>query len=339
MTSPDKPGETPPGDKTPSTSSRACRVCRAAFSGETFIAREMMLGTRDQFEYWECGDCGCVQIVEVPANLDDYYPRYYFSLKPYRRPIRTLMRKAVDRRRVCDAFGDPNWLGRIGNRVLKPLDYVDWCLFAQIGTETRVLDVGCGAGKLPLRMKLGGFKECVGVDPHIHADIDYAAGVHIYRKEIAELAAERPESFEVVMFHHSLEHVPDPHAALRAARQLLTPGGKLLIRIPVTGSYAWRRYGENWVQLDPPRHLWLPTVESMHRLAAENGFSLARARFDSTPMQFLGSELYQRNIPMNAPRKQKDIFSASALRRFKDATRHLNEDSDGDQALFVLLRA
>jgi SAM-dependent methyltransferase len=336
MTSPDKPGETPPGDKTPSTSSRACRVCRAAFSGETFIAREMMLGTRDQFEYWECGDCGCVQIVEVPDNLGDYYPRNYFSLKPYRRPIRTLVRSFIDRRRVRHAFGARDRLGKIGNRILKPLDYVDWCLFAQIGTDARVLDVGCGAGKLPLRMKLGGFRECAGVDPHIDADIEYALGVRIHRKEIAELAAERPESFDVIMFHHSLEHVPDPHAALQAARRLLTPGGKLLIRIPVAGSYAWRRYGENWVQLDPPRHLWLPTVEGMHRLGRENGFSLARARFDSTPMQFLGSELYQRHIPMSASKKQKAIFSASALRRFKDATRHLNEDSDGDQALFVL---
>ncbi len=289
--------------KQPGRSGHVCRVCRTPFSGDTFIAREMRLGTRDQFEYWECGQCGCVQILEVPENLDEYYPRGYFSFKPHHVLGRNLLGRALDRRRVRQALGADDWLGKMINRLLKPLDYVDWCRFAQIGIDARVLDVGCGAGKLPLRMKLGGFKACAGVDPHIDADIEYAVGVHIYKKEISELAAERPGEFDFIMFHHSLEHVVDPHAALKAARTLLAPGGKLLIRIPVAGSFAWRRYGENWVQLDPPRHLWLPTVDGMHRLAAESGFSLARARHDSTVQQFIGSELYQRNIPLSASRK------------------------------------
>lgn len=323
--------------KQPGSSGHVCRICRSPFGGDTFIAREMRLGTRDQFEYWECAQCGCVQILEVPENLDEYYPRGNFSFKPHHVLGRNLLRRALDRRRVRQALGADDWLGKLINRLLKPLDYVDWCRFAQIGTDARVLDVGCGAGKLPLRMKLGGFKACAGIDPHIDADIEYAAGVHVYKKEISELAAELPGEFDFIMFHHSLEHVADPHAALNAARTLLAPGGKLLIRIPVAGSFAWRRYGENWVQLDPPRHLWLPTVDGMHRLAAENGFSLARARHDSTVLQFVGSELYQRNIPLSASRKEKDILNSKALRRFEDAVRRLNEDADGDQAVFVLI--
>jgi SAM-dependent methyltransferase len=337
MTSFDKPGVTAAGKKISIRSGDPCRVCGAAFNGNPFVAREMMIGTRDPFEYWECGECGCVQILEVPDNLDRYYPRSYFSFKPYRRPVRTLIRRIIDRRRVQHAFGAEDWLGKSANRILKPLDYVDWCLFARVGTDARVLDVGCGAGKLVFRMKLGGFKECTGVDPHIEADIEYPLGVRVYKKKIVELAAQRPGEFDFIMFHHSLEHVSDPHESLEAARRLLAPGGKLLIRIPVAGSYAWRRYGENWVQLDPPRHLWLPTVDGMHRLAGENGFSLARARHDSTPLQFIGSELYQRNIPLNAPPRMKSIFRVKSLRRFADATRHLNEDADGDQALFVFV--
>ncbi len=323
--------------KLPSVSVHACRVCRADFTGDTFTAREMMFGTRDQFEYWECAECGCVQILDVPANLDDYYPQTYFSLKPYRRPLRTFLRSFVDRQRVKQAFGGKDWLGKLCNRLLKPLEYVEWCLFAQVGVDARVLDVGCGAGKLPLRMKIGGFKECAGVEPNIDADMQYPLGVRIYKKDIVELAAQRPGEFDLIMFHHSLEHVPDPHVALKAAGALLAAHGKVLIRIPVAGSYAWRRYGENWVSLDPPRHLWLPTIEGMHRLAGATGFSLARARHDSTPLQFIGSELYQRNIPLNASRKDKDIFDKKSLRRFEDAARRLNEDADGDQAVFVLV--
>ncbi len=318
---------------------QTCRVCRAKFDGNAFVAREMMLGTRHPFEYWECGTCGSVQILDVPDNLGDYYPAEYFSFKPHHRMGRSRLRKFVDSRRVRHALGAKNWVGSIADRYLKPLDYLEWCSFAKVGPDARVLDVGCGAGKLPLRMKLGGFRECTGIDPRIDAEIEYAVGVRIYKEDITDFAARGAGEFDLIMFHHSLEHLPAPHASLGAARQLLAPGGKLIIRIPVAGTYAWRRYGEHWVQLDPPRHLWLPTIDGMARLAVDTGFNLARARFDSTPLQFTGSELYQRNIPLNAPKKEKNIFDADAMRRYKDAARRLNEEQDGDQALFVLTGA
>ena len=37
----------------------------------------MMFGLREEFEFFECGNCGCVQIAEVPANLAKYYPEEY----------------------------------------------------------------------------------------------------------------------------------------------------------------------------------------------------------------------------------------------------------------------
>jgi len=38
-----------------------------------------MLGLPDQFEYFECAHCGCLQIKKIPADLSKYYPEQYHS--------------------------------------------------------------------------------------------------------------------------------------------------------------------------------------------------------------------------------------------------------------------
>jgi len=58
-----------------------CRVCEATAQGRTHIAREMMYGFRDEFEYYECPVCGCLQIQQVPSDLSKYYPRDYYSFR------------------------------------------------------------------------------------------------------------------------------------------------------------------------------------------------------------------------------------------------------------------
>src|SRR5256885_2327700 len=81
-------------------------------------------------------------------------------------------------------------------------------------------------------------------------------------------ASELDGSWNMVMFNHSFEHLPEPVQVLRRVARLLSPDGVCVIRIPVAGSYAWRRYREDWVQLDAPRHLFLHTTASLGKAAA-----------------------------------------------------------------------
>ena len=48
------------------------------------------------------------------------------------------------------------------------------------------------------------------------------------------------------MFNHSFEHMPNPLTVLQKANALLYKNKYLMIRIPVMGSYAWKKYGINW---------------------------------------------------------------------------------------------
>ena len=97
------------------------------------------------------------------------------------------------------------------------------------------------------------------------------------------------------------------------------------------------------VALDAPRHLFLHTVESIELLAKQAGFKVADLEFDSTTLQFVGSELYLRDIPLkdgtsDSQNPQSSIFSAEQLQDFKATALKLNKTRDGDQACFYLYK-
>ncbi|MDJ0919307.1 MAG: bifunctional 2-polyprenyl-6-hydroxyphenol methylase/3-demethylubiquinol 3-O-methyltransferase UbiG [Woeseiaceae bacterium] len=95
----------------------------------------------------------------------------------------------------------------------------------------RVIDVGCGGGILSESMAQAG-AEVTGIDKagaaltvaKLHkmesgVDVDYV------ETTAEEIAAEQPESFDVVTCLEMLEHVPDPMSVIRACRDLVKPGG------------------------------------------------------------------------------------------------------------------
>lgn len=96
----------------------------------------------------------------------------------------------------------------------------------------RVLDVGCGGGILADSMARKG-ASVLGIDlagkalkvAQLHALEAQTQGVE-YREISAEaLAAEQPESFDVVTCMEMLEHVPDPSSVVRACHAMVKPGG------------------------------------------------------------------------------------------------------------------
>jgi hypothetical protein len=143
------------------------------------------------------------------------------------------------------------------------------------------------------------------------------------------------------MSHHAFEHMPDPSASLAGMRRLLAPGGRILIRIPVADSYAWRHYGVHWVNLDAPRHMFLHTPASMRILAGRHQLTISQVGFDGNASQFLGSEQYERDIPLSDPRS---VYSGGWRRwvgwwrakQLRSRVQALNAAGKGDWACFEL---
>lgn len=87
--------------------------------------------------------------------------------------------------------------------------------------DSNILDVGCGNGFLLNQMYGFGFKNLTGIDPFIEADIHYPNGINVYKKYISELEGR----YDVIMLHHSFEHIPDPVDVFHHLDRLLKKKG------------------------------------------------------------------------------------------------------------------
>jgi SAM-dependent methyltransferase len=324
----------------------ACSICGNAAGNREFTAREMMFGRRDRFVYVECAGCGCVQLKTVPDDLSPYYPDTYLDIAAHYTPRGALVRYLRHHRarhwlhggnplgRLLTAiFGEPQG---IGFGIVNP--YV-WLRQCGIGFDSEILDVGCGSGALLLMLRDDGFRNVEGVDLFIRESLSYKNGVRILKGDIYGIY----KQYDLVMLHHSFEHMPEPLAVLQQLHRLLRPSRFVVIRIPVASSFAYRKYGADWVQLDAPRHLFLHTVKSMELLAAASGFRIVDVTHDSTEFQFWASEQYCDDIPLRDERSylsnpDMSIFSPAQIADFRRAADGLNRKGDGDSACFYLQR-
>lgn len=315
-----------------------CRICGNTKRNKTYRVRELMYGSGEHFTYFQCADCGCLQIDQIPSELGRYYPADYMSFKDYSSLARKPLRRYIESARARYWMEGRGLLGRF-IALLKPEpDYTHWARTAGIQRYSRVLDIGCGNGKLLLRMMNGGFTTLEGADPFIESDIDYPGGLCIRRASVRHLAANREGKFDLVMMHHAFEHMERPLEVLQDVGRLLSLRGVLLIRVPVADSFAWEHYREYWVQLDPPRHLYLHTQESMRRLTMAADLEPFAIEHDSTGVQFMESERYRRGFPMVGGPTLGELFSESEMAEYEDRAAKLNSEKRGDQVAFYFRR-
>jgi SAM-dependent methyltransferase len=317
-------------ETTPRAEKLACAICGNLRDNHTHLAREMMLGLRDEFRYLECGHCRCVYLIDVPADMSKYYPENYYSFVPA-----GSLETAIENRRAAYAHGKWSPTGWLSHLLLGPHPAMTAIRRARIPADARVLDVGCGAGWLIRRMKHLGYQHVSGIDPYIESDVRLSDGVVVLRRSLQEMAGE----FDVIMFHHSFEHIPDQADALRQVRRLLHPAGRVLIRIPVADSFAWRHYGVNWVHLDAPRHFFLHSPKSLRLLAEQCGLHVAKLAYEGNAGQFVASEKYAKNIALVDQRSggaPQQLLSLWRARRYRDRAAALNRTSEGDWACFEL---
>jgi len=76
---------------------------------------------------------------------------------------------------------------------------------------------------------------------------------------------------------HVLEHVISPSVVLTQARDLLRPGGHLLIELPNWNSVGRIGRGSKWSQLRPPEHINFFTPKSLSNAVSRAGFVVKKA--------------------------------------------------------------
>jgi SAM-dependent methyltransferase len=302
----------------------------------------MMFGLRERFEYLECAACGCLQLLDAPADMARFYPDDYYSLggapEVVDRPLPAQARKARALvllhapAGVVDALVHARWVPPL----LVPTEFM-WLAGLGLKLSSAVCDLGSGSGQVLAWMLGQGFSNLTGFDPYIDRDLCIGGRVAIRKLGLEDM----PGGWDLIMLNHSFEHMAAPALVLEGLRERLNEHGSVLIRMPVATSWAWRTYGADWVQLDPPRHLFIHTQRSMSILAERAGMIVARVFFDSGSFQFWGSEQYRRDIPHRDPRSYwenpaTELFTPGEIKAFHRRAQRLNRQGLGDSAGFVL---
>jgi SAM-dependent methyltransferase len=317
----------------------ACRVCGSTGPFATHRVREMMFGTQEAFDYALCEACGCLQIVHIPTDLGRHYGEGYYSYSGGAARAPGALEQALERARNRHLAGRFDVLGWLASQA-RPYTALASLRPLRLAPSARILDVGCGGGELLRALQAAGFTRLLGADPFVASDLDLGGGLRVLQRELAAVDGE----FDLVMFHHALEHVPDPRAALQAAWQRLAPGGHCLVRIPTVSSHAWQHYGVDWCALDAPRHLMLHSRRSITLLAEQCGFSVERIDDDANGFQFWGSEQYRRGVALMRPghtniEPAHGLFTARELQAFERRAQELNRRHEGDQIVVYLKRS
>lgn len=318
-----------------------CHICGNTDGNSPYTVEERKIGLGDKFTYFQCKNCECLQILNIPEDMSKYYPADFnsFVIEPDIMYNNRFLRPFLRMRDYYAVF-DKGIVGKFlyslyPNYNLKALSFV------KTSTESSILDVGCGSGYDLYALSALGFHKTLGIDFFINKDITYRNGTTIVKGDVFSLPKDC--NWDIIMFHHSFEHMDDPLSILKAVSSLLSINGVCVIRIPVVPSYAWNYYREHWVQIDAPRHFFLHSVKSMQILAEQSGLTLSQPIYDSTSLQFYGSEEYLLNIPLNScgsyhVNHSSAIFSRRQIRQYDKKALVLNDEKQGDQAIFYLTK-
>lgn len=88
---------------------------------------------------------------------------------------------------------------------------------------------------------------------------------------------------DVVTMWDVIEHVSDPRALAKAANQMLSKGGLLVINTPDVGSVWARLLKGKWQLIVPPEHVYYYAPRNMHMILGQAGFEMiALSRMSKT---------------------------------------------------------
>jgi 2-polyprenyl-3-methyl-5-hydroxy-6-metoxy-1,4-benzoquinol methylase len=148
--------------------------------------------------------------------------------------------------------------------------------------DAPMLDFGCGTGRWLQSMKVKGYSNLAGFDIAANSRLrSRLEGVGIGVFDQHGLDEVRPGAFRLIRMEHVVEHLQSPAATLRRLRELLVPGGWMVLTIP--SIHPWLDEPDlanspNRPHLQLPMHLTHHSRQSIARILNEAGFEVAGLR-------------------------------------------------------------
>jgi len=263
-----------------------CLFCDSLNIEFCFRGSDRQFEIEGVYEIYKCKDCGLLFLNPPPSasTIGAHYPRNYYSLEG-ERPDEARTEK------IYEALVGPQ------TSLIKKLAFLPYRpLFRTLCGRAgqRVLDVGCGSGHFLAIARKTLNVEAYGIEPYAYNE-SFATtnNLNIYNGKLED-ANFQDGFFDVITLNHVLEHVENPRQTLRELRRILKPGGTLILGVPQSRNVLYWLFGTHWLQLDVPRHLFIPSTANLAALARREGFTVKRVRYNSIPDGIRGTLHYWR---------------------------------------------
>jgi SAM-dependent methyltransferase len=182
-------------------------------------------------------------------------------------------------------YSDDYFLGERGDETAKRRSkmkgatgalYVDMLARFVRPENSDLFEIGCGHGEVLLEARKRGFRVSgIEISEHAAAVANHCVGeatVSVGTIETLPLARDR---FDAVLGADVIEHVRDPEGWLLRVREMLAPGGILLLITPSLDSWTRRLLRCRWMEYKV-EHLYYFSAKSIRLLLERCGFDEIR---------------------------------------------------------------
>jgi len=180
-----------------------------------------------------------------------------------------------------------------------------------LGEGARILDIGCGDGFHLNLLKDFGPKSwwLEGVDPSDSAiEAAIRNGLQVHHGKVQDLALPRG-TYDLALMIATVEHVENPAELVSTVRNLLKPGGRLLIVTDNTDTVDFRlSQARHWGGYHFPRHWYLFSPAAIRILADRTTMEVESLSTIVSPVNWVYS-IRNRLVDWGAPRWLVERFS------------------------------
>lgn len=218
---------------------------------EPFLQAKDTLGITNQvFSLSRCRRCDLIFLnpVPEPSEMETFYPEGFWARRESR--IEGFYRDIIVNFEL---------------RTFKKL----------LGKGGRLLDIGSGAGEFLYHAQRHGY-DSYGVEiskDMVKYSIETFRLKNVINSDLLSASFE-DAFFDIITLNHVLEHLFNPFEILVETKRILKKGGILVVQTQNIDSYQFRTFGEMWLGLTIPQHLYQFTPQTIRFTLEKAGFNV-----------------------------------------------------------------